>query len=298
MRKAVIITNPAAARYREAGLLDARARLAAGGVASDIERTDGPGHAERIARAAVADGADLLIAHGGDGTVMEVATALVGSGKPLGLLPAGTGNLLAGNLHIKRTARAAADTIVRGQERRIDVGRIRTSSGERYFTVAAGAGFDAELMHRTARGHKRLFGVGAYVATAIGLATTLSRATVTIKTEQLSLETRAATVLIANCREIIPGILPLGPNIAPDDGMLDVVILDARSFPSAAMIAWRLLARRPDHHAGITYLRARSVELTADGPVPAQADGEACGTAPMSISIIPAGLTVLAPSPA
>lgn len=296
MTHAVVITNPAAARANGAGLDTARARLERGGLGVDVRHTEGPGHAERLAREALAAGARLLIAHGGDGTVMEVATALVGSGTPLGLLPAGTGNLLAGNLRIRRNMKAAADVILAGATRRVDVGRLETSTGSRYFTVAAGAGFDAELMHRTPSHHKRAFGIGAYVATAVGLATTLTRALLTITTDDVTTEAHAATVLVANCREIIPGLLPLGPEIAFDDGLLDVVVLDAASLPGAAGVAWNLLLRRPHSHPGITFLRGRRVRISADADLPVQADGEACGRAPLAIEVVPAGLTVLAPA--
>jgi len=293
--RAVVITNPAAARANGAGLRTARERLTAGGLTVEVLATEGPGHAERLAREAAAGGADLLIAHGGDGTVMEVASALVGTARPLGLLPAGTGNLLAGNLGIRRSPRQAADIILAGVTRRVDMGRLTTSTGTRHFLVAAGAGFDAELMHRTPSHHKRAFGVAAYVATAVGLATALTRAAVRIETDAVTLETRAAMVLIANCRELIPGLLPLGPQIAPDDGVLDVVVMDATSLPGAAGVAWHLLLRRPQAHAGITFLRARTVKLTADTDLPVQADGELCGRAPLDIAVVPAGLTVLAP---
>lgn len=296
MTRAVIITNPAAARASGNGLDVARKHLEAGGLAVDVRRTAGPGHGERLAREAVAGGAELLIAHGGDGTVMEVAAAIVGTRLPLGLLPAGTGNLLAGNLRIRRTPRRAADVILAGHTRSVDVGRLETTTGVRHFTVAAGAGFDAELMHRTTSDNKRVFGIGAYVATAVGLATTLTRAAVRIETERITLEARAATVLIANCREIIPGLLPLGPEIAPDDGLLDVVVLDAASLPGAAGVAWNLLVRRPHAHPGITFLKAAQVRLTSDADLPVQADGEACGRAPLSITVMPGGLTVLAPA--
>lgn len=295
MRKAIIITNPAAARSREAGLTAARERLIAGGMAVDIERTGGPGDAERIARAAVADGADLLIAHGGDGTVMEVATALVGSERPLGLLPAGTGNLLAGNLGIRRSWRAASDVITGGACRVIDLGRLTTAAGSRVFAVAAGAGFDAELMRRTEARHKRAFGMVAYIAKAMDLARTITRSTVRIECGDFCHEGPAALVLIANCGEIVPGLLPIHPDIRPDDGVFDVAVLDASTFPGAARLVWFLLLRRPHFVPGITLLRADRVTLTAEPPFPVQADGEAAGTTPMTVEVLPRALHVLAP---
>jgi YegS/Rv2252/BmrU family lipid kinase len=299
LTQALIISNPAAARAGGNGsaLRAARRRLADGGMATELVATEGPGHAERLARAAVGNGTELLIAHGGDGTVMEVAAALIGTGRPLGLGRAGPAIGVAAPRGGRRPAHHAADVILAGHRRTIDVGRLTTSSGTRCFAVCAGAGFDAELMHRTPSRRKRAFGIGAYVATAVGLATSLTRAAVRIETERVTLEARAATVLIANCREIIPGVLPLGPEIAPDDGILDVVVLDAASLTGAAGVAWQMLLRRPHAHPGITFLRAQQVTITAAADLPVQADGEACGRAPLDISVVPGGLTVFAPAP-
>jgi YegS/Rv2252/BmrU family lipid kinase len=293
--RALLITNPAAARAAGAGLEEARRRLVEGGLEVEIAATSGPGDAERMARDAVAADVPLLVAHGGDGTAMEVAAVLVGTGRPLGLLPAGTGNLLAGNLGIRRSPRAAAEVILQGSRRVIDVGRLVSTNGTRYFAVAAGAGFDAELMRRTASHHKRAFGMGAYVATAAGLATAITRAAVKVEVDGAVREARAATVLVANCGELIPGVLPLGPRIAPDDGLLDVVVLDAASLPGAARVALRLLIRRPDADAGVTFHAARRVTITADPVLPVQADGEAAGYTPLSVQVVPSALTVLAP---
>ncbi len=295
MTRTLIITNPRAARVGGRALEAARRRLAAGGLSVEVARTTGPGDAERLARAAVADGAELLVAHGGDGTVMEVVAALVGTGRPLGLLPGGTGNLLAGNLGIRRAPGAAAEVILAGRRRAIDVGRLQTSIGVRHFVVAAGMGFDAELMHRTAAHHKRFFGVSAYVGTAVAMASAITRAALRIETDEGTVDAQAATVLVANCGEIIPGLLPLAPDIVPDDGVLNVVVLDAQSLPAAARIAWRLLLRRSRLDPGIRFLRARSVRISADRDLPVQADGEACGRAPLAVSVVPGGLTVLAP---
>lgn len=295
MTRAFIITNPAAARADEAHLLAARQRLAAGGLQAEIVRTRGPGDGQRLAREALADGAEFLIAHGGDGTAMDVAAALVGTAHPLGLLPAGTGNLLAGNLRIRRSWRAATDVILAGFARPLDIGRLETRDGVRHFAVACGAGFDAELMRRTASRHKRTFGMGAYVVTAVGLATSITRSHLTIEADGITHEAKAAVILIANCGELIPGLLQIRPEIRPDDGVFDVAILDAASIPGAARVVWRMLLRDPRGGAGITFLRAASVRVRAEPDLPAQADGEACGTTPLRVDLLPRALRVLAP---
>jgi YegS/Rv2252/BmrU family lipid kinase len=285
-----------AARAHARHLATAWRRLERGGLSVEVLRTEAPGHATELARAAVADGADLLVAHGGDGTVMEVAAAIVGADCALGLLPAGTGNILAGNLGIGRSPRAAADIILKGRRRAIDIGRLETTTGARYFAVAAGAGFDAELMHRTASHHKRAFGVGAYVATALGLATGITRARVRVETDDGVHEAPAACILVANCGVLVPFMPPFADHIEPDDGVLDVLVLDASSLPGAARIAWRLFLRRRGPALGITRLRARRVRLVADPDLPVQADGETCGRTPLVAEVVPKGLTVLVPA--
>jgi diacylglycerol kinase (ATP) len=293
--RALIITNPAAARADEPRLLAARARLAAGGWAVEIARTGGPGDGERLARAAVADGVDVLIAHGGDGTAMDVAAALIGTGRPLGLLPAGTGNLLAGNLRIRRSWRAAVDVILAAAPRPIDVGRLTTAAGSRCFAVACGTGFDAELMRSTAPHHKRLFGMGAYVATAVGLATDIRRARVRIDADGVVHECHAAIVLVANCGELIPGVLPIHSAIRPDDGVFDVAIFDAATMGEALRLVWRLFQRQPHADRGISFLRASRVTVATEPELPVQADGEAAGRTPLSVDVQPRALHVLAP---
>ncbi len=295
MRRAVIVTNPAAARTDERHLLGAVRRLAAGGVRAEVARTAAAGDGQRLARQAVADGADLVIAHGGDGTAMDVAAALVGTGRPLGLLPAGTGNLLAGNLGIRRSWRRASDVIARGGTRVIDVGRIATAEGSRIFAVACGAGFDAELMRSTEARHKRTLGMGAYVVKALHLATAIARSEVRVECDDYVHEGPAAVVLIANCGELIPGLLPIHPDVRPDDGVFDVAILDASSIPGAARLVWWMFLRRPHYVPGITFLRASRVRLSADPPFPVQADGEAAGSTPMTVEVLPHALHVLAP---
>ena len=295
MTRAIIITNPAAARSDDAHLLAARQRLEEGGLSVEIARTQGPGDGERLARAALADGVELLIAHGGDGTAMDVAAALIGTELPLGLLPAGTGNLLAGNLRISRSWRAATEVILTRTPRPLDIGRLTTSEGVRHFAVACGAGFDAELMRDTAAHHKRAFGMGAYVATAVGLATSITRAHLKLEVDGTAHEAKAAVILIANCGELIPGLLQIRPDIRPDDGVFDVAILDAASFPGAARVLWQMLLRNPAGGGGITFLRATTVRVSAEPPLPVQADGEAGGSTPMAVDLLPRALHVLAP---
>ncbi|HTT68164.1 MAG TPA: YegS/Rv2252/BmrU family lipid kinase [Gemmatimonadales bacterium] len=297
MTDALIVTNPAAARAGKRGLAEARRRLEARGFRVEVETTVATGDGERLARAAAAGGTHVVIAHGGDGTVMDVAAGLVGTGLPLGLLPGGTGNVLAGNLGISRSFVAAAETIAAGTTRTIDVGRLTTGAGSRYFAVNCAAGFAADLMAETEQHHKRQFGVAAYVARAFVMAAHLVRAATRVEVDGAVHEGQAVTVLVANCRHIVPRLLPLAGDIAPDDGMLDVAVLDAGSYAAALRLVWRLVQRRPEVDAGITFYRGRRVRVSSEPELPVEADGEALGTTPMLVELLPRSLTVFAPLP-
>ena len=297
MTDALIITNPTAARAGGRGLAAARRRLEGRGFRVTVETTGATGHGERLARAAAESGVGVLIAHGGDGTVMDVAAALVGTALPLGLLPGGTGNVLAGNLGISRSFTAAADTIAAGITRTIDVGRLTTAAGSRYFVVNCAAGFAADLMAGTEQHHKRRFGVAAYVVRAAVMAASLVRAATRIDVDGVRHEGRAATVIVANCRHLVPGLLPLAGRIAPDDGLLDVVVLDAASYAGAMRLVWRMLQRRPDADSGITFYRGRTIRVSCEPSLPVEADGEPLGATPMTVEVIPRALTVFVPKP-
>ena len=297
MTDALIITNPSAARAGGKGLAVARSRLEARGFRVSVESTCATGDGERLARAAVGAGVDVVIAHGGDGTAMDVAAALVGTTLPLGLLPGGTGNVLAGNLGIGRSFVAAADTIAAGATRTIDVGRLTTAAGSRYFAVNCAAGFAADLMAKTEQHHKRRFGVVAYVARAIMMGANLVRAATRIEVDGAVHDGHAATVIVANCGQLVPGVLSLADDIAPDDGVFDVAVLDAASYASALRLAWRIFQRRPDADAGITFYRGRTVRVSCEPIMPVEADGELLGATPMAVELIPLALTVLAPQP-
>jgi YegS/Rv2252/BmrU family lipid kinase len=297
VKHALIITNPAAARAAGRGLATARRCLEGGGFRVSVATSVATGEGERLARAAAADGVDVVIAHGGDGTVMDVAAGLIGSGRPLGVLPGGTGNVLAGSLAVGRSCTAAAATILRGVTRMIDLGRLTTATGSRYFAVNCAAGFAARLMAETAQHHKRRFGMAAYAVRAMVMAADLVRSATRVEVDGAVNEGWAVTVIVANCGDIIPGLLPLSSDIRPDDGVLDVAVLDAKSYAAAMRVVWRLLLRRPDADRGITFYRGRRVRIACEPPLMVQADGETLGTTPMSVELVPGALTVFAPPP-
>src|SRR2546426_39543 len=149
MTRALLIPNPFAARADARAVTAILRILGRGGWNVDLRTTTGPGDARRIAEQARDEGFDVLVSHGGDGTAMQVAAGLAGTGIALGLIPGGTGNVLAGNLRLPRTTARAARALLTARPHPIDLGVVERADGPHYFPVAAGTGFDAQLMADT-----------------------------------------------------------------------------------------------------------------------------------------------------
>ncbi|HEX6106006.1 MAG TPA: diacylglycerol kinase family protein, partial [Gemmatimonadales bacterium] len=133
MVRALLITNPAAARTQPRAVDGVMRTLRAAGWEAEVLATGGPGDARRLAESAVAEGMDVVAVFGGDGTTMQAAAALVGTEVSLGVIPGGTGNLLAGNLRIPASPERAARTLVAGRPRPFDLGRMQRPDGLHYF---------------------------------------------------------------------------------------------------------------------------------------------------------------------
>src|SRR5947209_6146074 len=129
MTRALLITNPLAARAHARAVTTISDILRGGGWSVEVRSTTGPGDARRIAEEARPMGFDVLVSHGGDGTAMQVAAGIAGSGITLGLVPGGTGNVLAGNLRLPRTTTAAARALLRARAQAIDLIVVQRTAG-------------------------------------------------------------------------------------------------------------------------------------------------------------------------
>lgn len=294
MARALMITNPVAARSDPKVIRDVCAVLERRGVRVEVVGTTRPGDACELARKGVADGFEIIAVYGGDGTTMTAVRGIVGQPVLLGLIPAGTGNLLAGNLRIPRSPARAAALLATGRPRAIDLGRVERADGMHYFAVNCGAGFDAELMAGTSERDKRRWGLGAYFAAAWRLSDVTS-VPHRIVVDGQPLETRAATVLVANCGELIPPLVRLGENIAPDDGLLDVVVLSADGMVDSVGVFWRLLLGTGNGDKRIEYARGRRVSIETNPERPVQLDGEPAGVTPLVAEVVPGAIRVLVP---
>lgn len=252
---------------------------------------DDPGRA--AARQAVRDGARTVIAYGGDGTVRGVAAGLEGSEAALGILPMGTGNLLARNLGIPLSDQERAVTVALGRrERRIDVGVVEIDvSGEdqdprrEIFLVMAGLGFDAEVMASVEPALKQRVGWWAYVVAGARRL----RGGTTAVTLQLDdaepVRKRVRSVVIGNCGQLTGG-LTLLPDARVDDGLLDVVMVAPRRIVQCGTVIFTVLSkarlrrvRRPTERTVVQHFQCRQLQIRAERPLAVQLDGDAVGEA-------------------
>jgi diacylglycerol kinase (ATP) len=296
--RALVITNPAAARTAPVAVNAVMSTLRAAGWEAEVLATGGPGDARKLAEYGVAEGVDVVAVFGGDGTTMQAAAGLVGTEVALGVIPGGTGNLLAGNLRIPASPARAAKVLVSARPKPFDLGRMERPGGPQYFAVACGAGYDARVMAGTLSEHKRRWGMAAYVATTLRLIADIRSTLHAITIDGVEYEANAAMVLVANCGEVIPPLIRLGPGITPDDGMLDVVVMRANNFSQSVRAVWDLLRVAPGsmgEGAYVGYARGREVRVESDPVQPVQLDGEPGGETPFSASVIPGAIKVMVP---
>jgi diacylglycerol kinase (ATP) len=238
---------------------------------------DDPGGGQT--RAALAAGAEVVLACGGDGTVRHVAQVLAGSGTALGLLPTGTANLLARNLRIglQDTARATRKALS-GTTRAVDVGRVTIDdrAEEQVFMVMAGMGFDAAIMAGAPHDLKARWGSLAYFVSGLR-ALTAPRAPITLVVDGRSEPPRQVrTVVVGNCGRLLGGLV-LMPKAKADDGLLDVVAIGPRSIFGWLAVTGRVLGRRRRGHRIVQHWQGRTFILSAETPQPAQIDGDPVG---------------------
>jgi YegS/Rv2252/BmrU family lipid kinase len=231
-----------------------------------------------MAEAAAADGADLVIVCGGDGTVRTVCAELAGTGIPVGVVPAGTGNLLARNLELPLYLRGAVDVALNGQDRAIDLVKISGDGigDEEHFLVMAGMGLDAAIMEGANEQIKAKVGWLAYVVSGLrNMMFPAVRLEVSVDGGEFTRH-RARTVVVGNVG-MLQGGLPLLPDATLDDGRLDLVLLWPRRFLSWLLVLARVLTRSARADETVTRMTGRTIVVRTSHPTPRQVDGDPIG---------------------
>ncbi len=248
------------------------------------------------ARRAVSEGADLVLSCGGDGTVRCVATGMAGSGVPLGILPAGTGNLLARNLDLPLDVDEALELAFDGVDRLLDVGRVGEGDERECFVVMAGVGFDAEMMKDAPAALKSHVGWPAYVVSGVKhLRGSAMRLSLTID-DQPQIARRARMVLVGNVGTLQGG-LELLPDARPDDGLLDVVVLAPSGMADWVRIVTRLIRRSKTEDQRVERFTGRRISIAVQRSTPSQLDGDPVGDARSMICEIAPGALVVRVKP-
>jgi diacylglycerol kinase family enzyme len=310
MRKAIFLYNPASGRpaRRMAKINAAAAVLRQGGVEVQIEALRGAAEAPEQARAVAMAGFDAIIACGGDGTLHDLAQGLVGisSSAALGVLPLGTGNVLAKNQRLSLDPAQAAQALLHAEPRRIAVGKIEFTSDEgsstrsRYFLLNAGAGLDAIGIYEAAASKPRL-GELAYYLTGIRLM--FSYAFPMFEVEWRDAESGAQRrEQVSQCAAFrVPTLGGLAGALTPAAGLerddLQLILFKTRSRRKLFHYSLRHVMRAPIATPEVELVFARELACTAlgDKPIYVQADGEWLGRLPARISMVQDAITLLFP---
>lgn len=298
MTRALVIGRRRPGRKIAEAVRATRKGLKAAGWSVDATVVDTKKRLRRDAKRAVKAGIDVVVAVGGDGAVSQVIQSLAGTKTALGIIPMGTGNLLAGNLTIPGAIEDAVKVLVTGGRRRIDQGRLTVDGRRTMFAVACGVGFDAEVMASTDPEDKRHLGKLAYVASAIRRQANVHDVTheVTLDGVQKSME--ATQVLIANFGGMGEGV-KARLEVEPDDGLLDVLVIRASGPLGGLLAGWEALRQdepgeSPEGHVYRT--RARKIRIATVARRLVETDGSVAGRTPIRVSVRPAALTVVVPA--
>jgi diacylglycerol kinase (ATP) len=260
----IVIINPASGTGHRTPEARGRARAAIAsrafvelGVPHRIEMTERGGHGAEIARKAIAEGASLVCGWGGDGTMNEIASVLAKSPVPLGVIPGGSGNGLARELGISLQPIRAIQQAVMGVDRWLDVGEI----GGRLFVNVAGLGFDAHVARRFNESGRRR-GFLAYITTSLTQLFTYRSEAYAIALPGETIEKQALMVVLANSAQYGNGAR-VAPLAQPDDGRLDLVVVEPSSPLGNVWRARRLFDGQMARERGVSFRTAETLTISS-----------------------------------
>jgi diacylglycerol kinase (ATP) len=284
-----LIINPLAGRHQVMlGVL--HSVLGGAGIRWSIAFTHGPGDALKLAKAALDEDWEVIAACGGDGTVMEVASALLGSQATMAILPVGTGNVTAAELGIPLALADAAALIADGSAkvRRIDMGQ----AGDRMFMLRMGVGFEAALKDNTSTELKQNLGAFSYVLTGLGTLFSPQLSKYTIVVDGNSLSRDGIACIVANSGMTGIAGITLADGVSVSDGLLDVVVVSEATLP---MILGKAAGVAMGEGAQFEHWQGREITIYSSPTREITCDGESAGTTPVSARVIEGAVGVLVP---
>jgi diacylglycerol kinase (ATP) len=286
-----VIVNPAAGAVEEPILKTLNTIFKKHGARWDISVTNEERDGERLAKKAIADGADLVVACGGDGTLMDVASGMAGTEMPLGYLPTGTGNVMAAELGIPRRLDRAAELLFdpHRRTRLLDMGQIN----DRLFIMRASVGFEATVVEKTTREMKDRFGLLAYGFAILQTLAGPLDAYYHLTIDGRAVEARGFSLLIANAGSIGRLNLSLAPTIKPDDGLLDVMILN--NNPETMLSIAASVIQLEEFAAALQHWQAKEVTVVTEPPQNVQGDGDLFGQTPITVCVVPRAVRMVVP---
>jgi diacylglycerol kinase (ATP) len=293
-KRVLLIVNPAAGRGKRDQIEHSiRAGLEGSGASTEVRRTEGPDDAREWAARSAADGFDVVVAAGGDGTVTAAAAGIVraGSDVPLGVVPLGTGNGLARVLHIPMDPARAVRALADGTVVRLDV--MRRVGTDALALIFFGAGLDAEINRDADPESKARFGYLAYLAAGARNLWGRRNHRIALTLDGHSEVLSAHTVTLFNAASLELAGIDVGPDVDPHDGQLDVAVLRSPGFLRSLAAVLRLVSGP----RGVGELRrARRVRIEATPPLLVHADGDVEGSTPLEVELLPHILPVIAGS--
>ncbi len=309
VQQATLIYNPRAGSGNSAAIVELAAESwRARGWQVSVRATQFSGHAIELAAQSAAEGHQLVIAAGGDGTLGQVANGLMGTETVMAPLPVGTANSFGKELGLprlhpthRRRTQKVVDALARGLVQRVDLGLSKTGSGkEKYWLLWTGTGADGFLVEQLEPRRawlKRLGRVGYFTETLL-VAPRLPQMRARVEVDGVPFADEFLLILISNCRRYAGGELMLSPKAIMDDGSFEIWLFRGAGVLKALGYFGKARLGRHQDDCDITTMNCRQVTITTEPIMPCQSDGEPLGSSPLSCEVVPGALRLLVPGTA